>query len=85
MQFQVIDGEKGPQAAHVTGVCGGSLLCEHAHTQAQTGDDNTQVEGATVTAVATGRTPATFSKPAPPPPIQSKNIKRVPYKSTKSM
>ena len=29
VHFNIIDGQNGPQATHVTGVCGGPLMCDN--------------------------------------------------------
>ena len=29
VHFNIVDGQNGPQATHVTGVCGGPLMCDN--------------------------------------------------------
>jgi cold shock CspA family protein len=29
VHFSIVDGQNGPQATHVTGVCGGPLMCDN--------------------------------------------------------
>lgn len=36
VNFNIIDGQNGPQATNVTGVCGGPLMCDNVEVRKQT-------------------------------------------------